>query len=362
MAAPVLQGETIIVGGSLGGLTAALALAANGRASTVLERTHSRMQRGVAIMATGPALRRVLGDTAMSHVVDVLGEAASSQYTHPHAWWDVYSGLRAATDAEPLVSLRENTHVVAVGQDPDKVWAIAEDGRRWEGELLLGADGYRSIVRGSVDPLRPEADYAGYVVWLGQAPLPRTVRVPDSGPQFLKEGSDMLAVYPLIDKGGQLQRFGFGWFDATNNALIERIGAVHGSVVTRTPRVTDVPDDVYEALVLRARQWDRPWRGGVVAALLAREVVATPITEYLPERVVNGRLALLGDAAHVQSPMTGAGFEEAVTDATVLVAALRDNGAVVDALLQYELVRLPRMRRRVRGGQSFSRSFTDRAD
>ncbi|WP_218720055.1 MULTISPECIES: FAD-dependent monooxygenase [unclassified Nocardia] len=44
--------QTVIVGGSLGGLTAALSLAARGTAVTVLERTTGRTQRGVAILVS----------------------------------------------------------------------------------------------------------------------------------------------------------------------------------------------------------------------------------------------------------------------------------------------------------------------
>lgn len=65
---------------------------------------------------------------------------------------------------------------------------------------------------------------------------------------------------------------------------------------------------------------------------------------------------MLGDAAHAQTPMTGAGFEEAVADAPALAEAFggADAGG---ALERYEFARLTGMRARVSAGQSFSRSF-----
>jgi 2-polyprenyl-6-methoxyphenol hydroxylase-like FAD-dependent oxidoreductase len=43
-----------------------------------------------------------------------------------------------------------------------------------------------------------------------------------------------------------------------------------------------------------------------------------PIAEYLPKRLARGPLAILGDAAHVLSPMTGSGYATAVEDAITL--------------------------------------------
>ncbi|WP_442852616.1 FAD-dependent monooxygenase [Arthrobacter sp. 131MFCol6.1] len=41
-----------------------------------------------------------------------------------------------------------------------------------------------------------------------------------------------------------------------------------------------------------------------------RAVIGTPIAEYVPARLARGRVAIVGDAAHVPTPMTGSGFAE----------------------------------------------------
>nr|WP_255588252.1 FAD-dependent monooxygenase [Nocardia sp. MH4] len=269
------------------------------------------------------------------------------QGVYPHAWWDVYSALRDAVDAEPLVSVIENAHVVEIGQDADAAWARLEDGTVWTSEVLLGADGYRSVVRRAVDAARPVADYAGYVVWLGQSELPESFAERAGGPDFFNGADDMLAVYPLIDRDGGVTRYGWGWFDPHHTSLFRRIGAIDGTEVKHTPRGDAIPDEVYDEMIRTAQaRWHEPWRTGVVEAFRSRDVVATPITEYLPHRVVDGRIGLLGDAAHAQTPMTGAGFEEAVTDAVALAEALDDMPAD-KGLARYESARLTGMRARV---------------
>lgn len=274
----------------------------------------------------------------------------------PHAWWDVYAALLSACDAEPLV---EGVRIVSVDQDEDRVRARDEAGSSWEGELLIGADGYRSVVRQYVDGARPHADYAGYATWLGQSELPEWWRDERAGgPDFFPAGRRMLAVYPLIEADGRVSRTGWGVIDPTWNRLFREIGALDGTRVRRTPRADDIPDEVYETMARVAeQQWDEPWASLVAQGFRSREVIATPITEYVPDRVVAGRVALVGDAAHAQTLMTGAGFREAVDDADALARALGETGAIADALMQYESMRLESMRWSVMGGQSFSRGF-----
>lgn len=324
----------------------------------MLERTGGRTQRGVAILVTGARLQRAIGPAAQDVVGEALGPSSTSQGALPHAWWDVYSALRSAVDADPLITVVEKAHVVKVGQDSASVWARTETGEAWTADVLVGADGYRSVVRRHVDAEHPDAAYAGYVVWLGQSALPPSHRDRPGGPDFFPSGDDMLAVYPLAERDGQVTRFGWGWFDPNRNAHFRRIGAVAGKRVMRTPRPGDIPDELYRTMATAAgHKWDEPWRSAVAEAFHAREVVATPIAEYLPDRVVSGRVALLGDAAHAQTPMTGAGFEEAVTDARVIADALAGTDSPERALERYELHRLADMRHRVSAGQSFSRSF-----
>nr|WP_223217040.1 FAD-dependent monooxygenase [Agrobacterium pusense] len=88
-----------------------------------------------------------------------------------------------------------------------------------------------------------------------------------------------------------------------------------------------------------------------------RAVIGTPIAEYLPDTLINGRLCLVGDAAHVPTPMTANGFSSSLDDALSLGAALAQGVEPDQALRSYEADRLPIVRRIVQSGQDFSRRY-----
>jgi 2-polyprenyl-6-methoxyphenol hydroxylase-like FAD-dependent oxidoreductase len=70
-----------------------------------------------------------------------------------------------------------------------------------------------------------------------------------------------------------------------------------------------VPAGVYQGLAEQARKrWPTPWRDAILDCIGRRAVIGRPIAEYLPGRLACGRLALVGDVAHVPTPMTGKGF------------------------------------------------------
>ena len=89
------------------------------------------------------------------------------------------------------------------------------------------------------------------------------------------------------------------------------------------------------------------------------EVFGTPVAEYLPPRLVRGRVALIGDAAHAASPMTGAGFQNALLDVRALAANLDRVTApdVPAGLDRYERERLPQARRLVSSGMAWGDSY-----
>jgi 2-polyprenyl-6-methoxyphenol hydroxylase-like FAD-dependent oxidoreductase len=75
----------------------------------------------------------------------------------------------------------------------------------------------------------------------------------------------------------------------------------------------------------------------VQASLHAGRCFGTPIAEYVPTRLVAGRMALIGDAAHVSSPMTGSGFHYALLDVLSLrqVLAGTDRERVAQRLIRF---------------------------
>lgn len=106
--------------------------------------------------------------------------------------------------------------------------------------------------------------------------------------------------------------------------------------------------------------WPEPWKTATQYALKNHNFIGTPIKEYYLEVLVKGRIAIIGDAAHVPAPITASGFNESLIDAVVLGESVRegiDGLKVEEALRNYENRRLEKVQSMVQSGHSFSQSF-----
>jgi 2-polyprenyl-6-methoxyphenol hydroxylase-like FAD-dependent oxidoreductase len=367
---PLSARRAIVVGASLAGLMTSLALARVGWQVTVLERAGAHRSSGAALAVDPPDLAHLLGQEGASIVLSHLAQdAADARAGLPVTWQALHAGLQAAADQQPGIRLHHRTPVARVGQDVEQAWAITDTGQTHTGDLLVGADGYRSVVRAAVAPDKPHARFAGYVLWLGVASeadlggarWPAGLDIRSSGDHHRLLG------YPLPAPDGSQtpgsRRLGWAWYDATRNHQLRSAGAVDGSVVQHSLRAADIPAATYAQLAAEAgRRWPAPWAQAIEDSIARRAVTATPISEYLPDRLVNGRLVLVGDAAHVPTPMTGSGFATSLDDAHVLADTVAPSGGadVPDGLLAYQRQRLEPARSLVQSGQQFSRAFAGR--
>jgi 2-polyprenyl-6-methoxyphenol hydroxylase-like FAD-dependent oxidoreductase len=111
-------------------------------------------------------------------------------------------------------------------------------------------------------------------------------------------------------------------------------------------------------------RWPSPWREALTLALEAGAVFGTPIVHYRPARLVAGRVALAGDAAHAASPMVGGGFRQGLYDVRALTQALAAAGSpdeVPDALARYCQARLAAARRHVARSEQETAAYLARA-
>jgi 2-polyprenyl-6-methoxyphenol hydroxylase-like FAD-dependent oxidoreductase len=218
-----------------------------------------------------------------------------------------------------------------------------------------------------VAPGQPAARYAGYMLWRG------LVAEPDIPGGLGGKGRDLemhravgaqLVIYCVPGIDGRTEagrrRVSYAWYDAGRTRLLAETGCIEGDTVSATLRADQFPAGLPEQLgALAQRWWPSPWRECVAWGVTHGQVFGTPVAEYLPERLVRGRVALIGDAAHVASPMTGAGFENALHDVATLAAAVHA-GSAADApraLDRYETERLPAVRRLVSSGMAWGRSW-----
>jgi 2-polyprenyl-6-methoxyphenol hydroxylase-like FAD-dependent oxidoreductase len=357
-----LQGTAAIVGASLSGLMTALTLSRTGMRVTLLERSDDTGRTGAALHVPDGLLERITG-LPSSQVPQSIAPGIQT-------WFAVHGALRAAIEADPAIELRQNTTVKDIHQDSSQAWAVTDSGDRIAADLLVGADGHRSVVRRRVSPQKPDATFAGYVIWIGIADessigsrrWPRDVA-------FLGDADNTLLGYPLPGVDGSTavgsRRLGWAWYDASRNGLLRSSGAVDGTVVRHSLMPAGIPNATYRELGVQARGlFPSPWSDAILDSIERRAVIGTPIAEYVPDQLVRGRLALVGDAAHVPTPMTGSGFSESLHDAEALAAAVAihpTGSGIATALLDYEGARLRNARSLVQSGQGFSRSFAARA-
>jgi len=203
---------------------------------------------------------------------------------------------------------------VGYAQDADSVEVRLDDGTKVHTDLLVGADGLRSRVRAQMvadgEPL-----YAGYTSWRGVA-----------------AAAELLPGAETSETWGRGARFG-----------IVPIG--HGevywfAVAAAPPGGADT--DVKAELLQRYRGWHAPIQE-LISATPADRIVRTDITDRPPiSRWVDGRVALLGDAAHPMTPNLGQGGCQAIEDAVVLAECLSGHSDLPAALAEYQTRRVPR--------------------
>ncbi|MFJ9622459.1 FAD-dependent monooxygenase [Streptomyces sp. NPDC101181] len=346
-------GSIAVVGGSIAGCAAALAAVRGGAERvTVLERADAELRdRGVGIalqadryeelraagyvtpeMPWAPLTRRVWsardGDAEYGRAV---GEQPFP--FRAYSWGSLWSELRRRVPEN--VDYRSGAVVTTVEADTDGASVVFGDGRRERFDLVIGADGYRSVVREAMFPgARPA--YAGYVGWRGTSPdvtgLPSEGR--DAHNIVFPGGHCM--IYRIPDgKGAHV----LNWVLYTSPP---RIDGLHPDL--RTP--TSLPPGRLTSELtghLRALVADHfpPFWAAKVLSTPAGTTFIQPIYDLEVPHYTSGRLALVGDAASVARPHIGGGSVKALQDATALEAAWRDGGSWKEILESYDTRRGP---------------------
>lgn len=359
--------QIVIVGASLAGLTFALACATRGVPVHVVERSARRLNGGDSLSIDLAALAATVGHDPRAHPILPVVPA----YRDLTTWPALYSWLRDRAARTPGIVLEEGKAVTSVTDLGDRAQFSCSDGTQRVVDAVVGADGYHSIVRRTIAPSAPLARYAGYLVWRGlvdERRLTRPVPWPSNGGlwiEFVGGYRLVAAVLPGRDgsvKPGQRQ-VTFAWFDVHREELLRRTNRLtaDGYVVGTLGRGTIDEDVRAELVALIPRLWPATWAEAVAVGLRSAATVSgAPIAEYEPDRLAHGALAIVGDAAHVVSPMTGRGFATAVEDAAVLSRMLANrhaNEPVSAALARYETARLPFVRALVTHSRRISADY-----
>ncbi len=354
-----------VVGGGLSGLCAGLALAEVGWPVTIIERAKGEPPGGAGLGLDRKLLARVTGVDA-ARIPVVSGNRPSA------AWGLVRRFLLDAVLAAAGIEFIESVTVTGVrDHDPGGPVTLDSTAGTFTADVVVGADGVYSVTRRFVAPGQPAASYAGYMLWRGlvaESEVPGGLGGHGRDLEIHVAPGAQLVVYCVPGPDGRTdvgwRRVSYAWYDASRTGLLRETGSIRDGTVVATLPGDELPAELTAQLAALARRWwPAPWGECVAWGVTHGEVFGTPVAEYLPVRLVRGRVVLIGDAAHVASPMTGTGFETALQDVGALVAALRSPAAadVPAALDRYERERLPHARRVVSSGMAWGRSYLSSA-
>jgi salicylate hydroxylase len=348
-------GKIVIVGGGIGGLSAALALLKRGLDVEVYEQSSQLKEvgAGIQIGSNGTRVLYALGvEQALAEVQVMamarelrhwrtgeawnwfeLGESAARRFGAPHLMLhrgDLHAALTKAVKALKPDSIALSKTCVAVSQTAELAEVRFEDGSSSKAACVIGADGIHSVVRAILfGASKPE--FTGCVAWRGLIPMRQ---LPDHlhrmvGTTWLGPRGFVLH-YPV--RRGELMNF---------VSVVERDDwQVESWVVAGTTNelANDFPgwhDDVQT--LIGAIETPYKW------ALMVRAPM---------DRWSRGRVTLLGDACHPTLPFLGQGAVMAMEDAYIVAACIEKYlHDPAKAFARYEEIRRDRTANVVRKAQ-----------
>jgi 2-polyprenyl-6-methoxyphenol hydroxylase-like FAD-dependent oxidoreductase len=249
---------------------------------------------------------------------------------------DDLHAVLAAELASRAITVRTRKQLVDLERGgAEKIVARFEDGTTAEGDLLVGADGVQSRTRASLFPAAPAPAFAGAVGVGGITPAAAVPRLTDEDRQSLTYtfGARGLFCY-CGTRGGDVM----WWSNLSREHPLgprEREGSGN--------------ERVRKELLDLFGRYHAP-----IPALI--EAAAPPVTfnlfdlQMLP-RWHDGRVVLVGDAAHAAGPSSGQGASLALEDAMDLAKRLRDDVDNARAFAGFELDRRARVERIVAEGR-----------
>lgn len=349
--------RAIIIGGGIGGLSAALCLHAAGHQVRIYEAVGEIRALGVGINVQPSAIRILSGLGLVDDLDRVAIRTAELVFANRHGqpiWRDprgldggypwpqfsVHRGdlqmalLDAATRRLGGDTIRVGHRLARFEQTADGVTAhfIDRDGRpvgNDTADILIGADGIHSTVRSTFYPGEGPPRWQGVMMWRG-----------------VSEGAPFLTGRSMVQAGHHRQKFVCYPISRRHaergTALINWIADLYLGDGTTPPREDwNKPGDVNDILP-KFSGWNFGWLDVPTIIRSASAIFEFPMVDRDPlPRWSHDRVTLLGDAAHPMYPIGSNGATQAIIDGEALTIALSEESDPIAALKLYEQRRLP---------------------
>lgn len=363
--------RALVVGGSLGGLTAALILRDQGWDVDVLERSAFPLQdRGAGIVAHPTTIRylvervgKAIGDIGVpASRLRYLGDDGSVAHEQPCAfrftsYFELYQGLLDAFGTEHYHLSSQLAHLNNRGS---QVALSLTDGRTLTADLVVCADGIRSTGRAI---LLPDAQprYAGYVAWRGTIERDelggRTASILRDAITYRILPHGHVLTYPIPGKDGSVLD-NWLWYrnvapgDHLDDLLTDRNGLRAELTVPPGSVQLSHLGELYSAADI-----ELPAPLTELVQRTAEPFIQVIVDLEVPQMAF-GRTCLIGDAAFVLRPHIGAGTAKAADDAWQLGnALLHTTGPQIPVRLKdWEAQQLPAARRALQRARAAGQS------
>ncbi|MBD0695512.1 FAD-dependent oxidoreductase [Streptomyces sp. CBMA123] len=333
--------KALVIGGGIAGPVTALALRGAGLEAEVFEAYETSAEgiggtfmiasNGLAALAAvgleaeagavGQAIGRMVMEDARDGVRAEIPEVSGRLMRRAELYTVLQRRLR-----EEGVPVRYGKRLVGAEERESGITARFEDGTTADGDLLIGADGTRSVVRTLIDPAAPGPQYTGLIGVGGYSGHRLT------GPRGAGESIHF----------AQGPRAFFGYWAQPGGA-----GTAWFSNIPRPEQLT--PE---QARAVSCEEWLALCREVHADDLPAREVLADvdpatvevfPRLEIMPSvpHWYRDRMVLVGDSVHAPSNSSGQGVSLAVESAVELARRLGAEPDLASALAAYEAARRP---------------------
>ena len=351
--------SVVIVGGGIGGMAAALALARLGMRSKVLEQSEVIGEIGAGIQLAPNAFAALdalgVGDSARQRAVFTeklvmmdavdgsevgtfpVDERFRSRFGNPYAVIhraDIHGAILAGVQESALIELLTSSRVTDIVQDGKRVTVTDSQGRQHVADAVIACDGVKSVVREKL--IGDAARVSGHVVYRAVVPvadMPQDLRI--NAPVVWAGPNCHLVHYPM--RGGTQYNLVVTFHSREQETWGVRDGSKE-EVLSYFTGIGERP----RQLLAAPTSWKR-W--------------STADRDPVPSWS-RGRITLLGDAAHPMLQYLAQGACMAIEDAVTLGAAVRACDFDLESAFQlYEKVRIPRTARVVLSAREMGRIY-----